>query len=78
MPEYCKTATDGAIPSGNSVMLGNLQKLSILLDRSDLRQKAEQIIRVIEDLGLQPFVPPEPLPEITHDDVYCVTWLALV
>ena len=41
-----KTATDGAIPSGNSVMLTNLQKLSILLDRSDLRQKAEQIIRV--------------------------------
>ena len=41
-----KTATDGAIPSGNSVMLGNLQKLSILLDRGTLRQKAEQIIRV--------------------------------
>ena len=41
-----KTATDGAIPSGNSVMLGNLQKLSILLDRGDLREKAEQIIRV--------------------------------
>ena len=41
-----KTATDGAIPSGNSVMLMNLQKLSILLDRGDLRHKAEQIIRV--------------------------------
>ena len=41
-----KTATDGAIPSGNSVMLRNLQKLSILLDRGTLRQKAEQIIRV--------------------------------
>ena len=36
------------------------------------------IARVIRDLGLRPFVPPEPLPEITPDDVYCVTWLALV
>ncbi|MCY4519084.1 MAG: hypothetical protein OXB99_17785 [Acidimicrobiaceae bacterium] len=41
-------------------------------------EQAEQIIRVIRDLGLHPFVPPEPLPEITPDDVYCVTWLALV
>ena len=46
-----KTATDGAIPSGNSVMLTNLQKLSILLDRSDLRQKAEQIIPVFAGGG---------------------------
>jgi uncharacterized protein YyaL (SSP411 family) len=41
-----KTAHDGAIPSGNSVMLMNLQRLSILLDRQDLRRKAEQIIQV--------------------------------
>jgi uncharacterized protein len=40
-----KTANDGAIPSGNSVMLMNLQKLAILLDRQDLREKAEGIIR---------------------------------
>ena len=51
---------------------------SALARSEDPAQQAEQIIRVIEDLGLQPFVPPEPLPEITHDDVYCVTWLALV
>ncbi len=41
-----KTANDGAIPSGNSVMLMNLQKLAILLDRQDLRQKAEAILRI--------------------------------
>jgi hypothetical protein len=40
-----KTANDGAIPSGNSVMLMNLQKLAILLDRKDLREKAEGVIR---------------------------------
>ena len=46
-----KTANDGAIPSGNSVMLGNLLKLSILLDRGDYRHKAEQIIRVFAGSG---------------------------
>ncbi|MEX2302782.1 MAG: thioredoxin domain-containing protein [Bryobacterales bacterium] len=40
-----KTANDGAIPSGNSVMLMNLQKLATFLDRGDLRAKAEKIIR---------------------------------
>jgi hypothetical protein len=40
-----KTANDGAIPSGNSVMLMNLQKLAILLDRQDVREKAEAILR---------------------------------
>ena len=39
-----KTANDGAIPSGNSVMLMNLQRLAILLDRGDLREKAKTII----------------------------------
>ena len=46
-----KTANDGAIPSGNSVMLGNLLKLSILLDRKDYRHKAEQIIRIFAGSG---------------------------
>ena len=40
-----KTANDGAIPAGNSVMLMNLQKLAILLDRQNLREKAGEIIR---------------------------------
>ena len=40
-------------------------------------EQAVEIIGVIDVLGLQPYVPPEPLPEITPDDVYCVTWLAL-
>ena len=46
-----KTANDGAIPSGNSVMLANLLKLSILLDQGDARHKAEQIIRVFAGGG---------------------------
>jgi uncharacterized protein YyaL (SSP411 family) len=48
-----KTAHDGAIPSGNSVMLMNLQRLAILLDRADLREKAEQTIRAFSRSAAQ-------------------------
>ena len=39
-----KLATDNAIPSGNSVMIANLLRLSVLLDRADLREKAGEIL----------------------------------
>ena len=32
---------------------------------------------MIRDLGLEPFVPPEPLPEITATDVHLVCWIAI-
>ena len=51
-----KTANDGAIPSGNSVMLMNLQRLAILLDRADLREKAKTIIELFAaGLARSPF-----------------------
>ncbi len=40
--------------------------------------QAERILGVIRSLGLEPYVPPKPLPEITGDDVHLVCWLALV
>ena len=40
-------------------------------------EQAQEIIRVINALGLEPYVPPEPLPEITPEDVHAVCWLAL-
>jgi len=51
-----KASTDSAIPSGNSVMLHNLQKLAILLGRNDLRDKAARIIQVFSGAAeKQPF-----------------------
>lgn len=40
-------------------------------------EQAELVLGVIRDLGLQPYTPPEPLPEITHNDIHLVCWLAL-
>jgi len=40
-----KDAGDGAIPSGNSVQLMNLLRLAVLLDRRDLQDEAERLLR---------------------------------
>ena len=39
-----KDTRDGATPAGNSVALVNLLRLSLILDREDLRQKAERLM----------------------------------
>ena len=44
----------------------------------DLSEQAEKILEVIHSLGLEPYIPPDPLPEIRPEDVHLVTWLALV
>jgi hypothetical protein len=36
------------------------------------------VAQTVNDLGLQPSPPPKPLPEIEHDDVHLVCWLAVV
>ena len=43
----------------------------------DPTQQVQNILQVIRDLGLQPYTPPKPLPEISADDVHLVCWLAL-
>ena len=48
-----KTAHDGAVPSANSTMAMQLQKLAVLLGRGDYKQKAEQILRVFADASLR-------------------------
>ena len=43
----------------------------------DPTQQAQKILTVIQTLGLEPYIPPDPLPEIHPEDVHLVTWLAL-
>ena len=43
----------------------------------DPAEQAQQILDIIDNLGLEPYTPPKPLPEITPDDVHLVCWLAL-
>ena len=44
----------------------------------DAAEQAQKILEIIRDLGLEPYAPPKPLPEITPDDVHLVCWLSLV
>lgn len=41
-------------------------------------EQAEHVLRIIRELGLQPYEAPGPLPEITDDDLHLAWWLALV
>jgi hypothetical protein len=40
-------------------------------------EKAAAILDLVRDLGLQPALPPEPLPVITEEDIHLVCWMAL-
>ena len=48
-----KTLQDGATPSSNSVMALSLQKLAILIGRTDYREKASAILRLFVDASLR-------------------------
>ena len=48
-----KTVQDGATPSANSTMLGNVTKLAVLLDRAEYREKAERILGLFGGEALQ-------------------------
>jgi hypothetical protein len=41
-------------------------------------ERVEILARTVDELGLEPSPPPEPLPEITEDDVHLVCWIAIV
>ncbi len=44
----------------------------------DPTEQARRVLEIIQDLGLEPYEPPKPLPEITTDDVHLVCWMAIV
>ncbi len=41
-------------------------------------EQARMVARYARDLGLRPSAPPEPLPEISEDDIHLVCWLAIL
>ena len=41
-------------------------------------EQVAAIANIAAELGLEPSPPPEPLPEIDHEDVHLVCWLAIV
>lgn len=47
-------------------------------ESGDPVEQVRAVARSANELGLQPSPPPEPLPEITQDDVHLVCWLAIV
>ena len=47
-------------------------------DHEGVRERVAAVIRLVEDLGLEPPAEVEPLPEIEEEDVNLVTWMALV
>ena len=48
-----------------------------LRSRSTPAEQAEEVLRVVEQQGLQPQPVPQPLPPVTADDVHLVCWQAL-
>ncbi len=56
-----------------------IQKIRLALKEhpDDPTAQAAGLLEVIEDLGLEPYVPPTPNPVINKDDVHLVCWLAL-
>jgi hypothetical protein len=51
---------------------------AVLNDNGTNVEKVKALARTVVELGLEPSPPPEPLPEITADDVHVVCWLAIV
>ena len=49
-----------------------------LTSSDNATEQAKAILGVIQDLGLQPQHPPEPLPEISDNDVHLVCWQAII
>ena len=78
-PELAQDEIDRAIDTINAPYpertIRTFQKA--IQSTSNPAEQAEKIIGVIDTYGLEPYVPPDPLPEVTQSDVHLVTWLAL-
>ena len=50
---------------------------SAMATSTEPTQQVQNILHIVERLGLQPYTPPKPLHEISADDVHLVCWLAV-
>ena len=55
-----------------------IRTFRVAMAAEDPAEQASNVLSVVRSLGLEPYRPPQPLPEITPDDVHLVCWLALV
>lgn len=59
------------------VRIENLLKDEIDLDSDDPESTSRALIEMVDELGLEPYEPPEPLPVIEEEDVQLICWMAV-
>jgi len=64
-------------PWGRRIERALREVLNSDVDDETPPEKSQRLKACIEELGLHPFVPPEPLPPIEEDDVRLVCWMAI-
>jgi len=77
---YTQEAIDAAIDSLSAPLAQRVVNAvrETMRGADDAAAQARNICDLVRELGLEPYVPPDPLPEITSTDVQLVCWQALV
>jgi hypothetical protein len=55
----------------------NLLRLAWEQEFSTSAEKARHLVEEVENIGAEPFHPPEPLPPIEEEEVHLITWMAI-
>ncbi len=79
-PELTQEEIDRAIDTINAPYPERTIRtfVAAMKQTEDPAEQARAVLEVIRFLGLEPYIPPDPLPEITAEDVYLITWLAVI
>ena len=75
-PELTQDEIDRAVDALHAPYQERVVRSALNAD-GEPAERAAAVLAVIGDLGLEPYSTPEPLPEITPDDVHLVCWQAL-
>ena len=80
-PELTQEQADTLVDTLEQAFPERIQRLFRRVLRTNAGEPVEQaraVAATVAELGLQPAVPPVPLPAITEDDIHLVCWLAVV